>query len=149
MRLLILIATLAVSAPVLAKPTLVTEALPAETRQVLIEEMQAIAAAMGRIHTAMVTGDHATVAKEAAEIKASFVLKQKLTKEQRHQIHETLPQAFIAMDRSFHELAGELARAAEQEDTSAERATFLRMSETCQGCHVTFASERFPGLETD
>ncbi|MDX1444390.1 MAG: cytochrome c [Gammaproteobacteria bacterium] len=147
MRLLILIATLAVSAPVLAKPTLVTEELPAETRQVLIEEMQAIAAAMGRIHTAMVTGDHAAVAKEAAEIKASFVLKQKLTKEQRHQIHEMLPQAFIAMDRSFHELAGELARAAEQEDTSAERATFERMSETCQGCHATFASKRFPGLE--
>lgn len=148
MRFILLLVTVLVSVSVLAAPVLVTEKLSPGTRAVLVEEMQAIAAAMGRIHTAMVTGDHAVVVTEAENIESSFVLKQKLTQEQRHEIHATLPQAFIEMDRSFHQQAGELAAAGREQDVAAERAAFEQMSRSCQSCHASFASGRFPALES-
>lgn len=148
MRKLIIIGMLVVSTTLLAEDLLVTEKLSPATRSVLIEEMQAIAAAMGRIHTAMVTGDHSTVATEAGNIEASFVLKQKLTQEQRHEIHTQLPEQFIAADKAFHELAGDLAENARQESVEGERRAFAAMSESCTACHTRFAAKRFPGLQS-
>lgn len=144
MRNLMIIGMLVFSTTLLAAGNLVTQKLSPETRSVLIQEMQAIAAAMGRIHTAMVTGDHATVAREAGNIEASFVLKQKLTQEQRHEIHARLPEQFIAADKAFHELAGKLAESARQESTRGERSAFAAMSESCVACHARFAAKRFP-----
>ena len=148
-RLLVLPALVAVtSAVALARPepTLVTEALSADTREVLIQEMQAISKAMGRIHTALVTGNHSIVASEAANIESSFVLKQKLSESQRHEIHSRLPQEFITADKAFHRLAGELARHARAGDIAAERETFEALSAACQSCHADFAARRFRGL---
>lgn len=140
------IASLALAPAAMAELPLVTENLSADTREVLIEEMQAISKSMGRIHTALVTGNHSTVASEAANIEASFVLKKKLSQQQRHEIHERLPQEFIAADKAFHRLAGELARHARAGDSAAERKTFEAMSAACQSCHADFAAKRFAGL---
>lgn len=137
---------LILAAPVLAGPVLVTEELSAGTRSVLVLEMQAIAEAMGRIHTALVTGDHAGVATDARNIEASFVLNKQLTAAQRHEIHTRMPGEFLAADQAFHQLAGELAEVAERRDLAQERALFNAMSEACESCHVRFAGKRFAGL---
>lgn len=137
---------LMLAAPVLAGPVLVTEKLSADTRSALILEMQALAEAMGRIHTALVTGDHAGVAKDARNIEASFVLNKQLTAAQRHEIHTRLPDDFLAADQAFHQLAGELAKVAEMRDLAQERVLFNAMSEACESCHFRFAGNRFDGL---
>lgn len=124
----------------------VTAALSAETRAVLIREMQAIAEAMGRIHRAIVTGDHGTVAAEARKIHDSFVLAQELSDAQRKEIGTRLPAAFVQQDRAFHGLAGQLAQAGEAEDPRLERLWFEEMTRACQACHTDYAVGRFPGL---
>ena len=125
---------------------LTTAALSVETRKVLIREMQAISEAMGRIHTAVVTGDHVTVVEEARKIHDSFVLAQELTVEQRTEISTTLPAAFVAADRSFHGLARKLMHAGEQNDPELERLWLQEMTRACQACHKEHAAARFPGL---
>jgi hypothetical protein len=131
---------------VAAEPSdgLATAALSTET--LLVQEMQAITEAMGRIHAAVVTGDHATVVEEARDIHDSFVLAQKLTNAQRTEISATLPAAFVAADRAFHGLAEKLMHAGEQSDPGLERFWLQEMTRACQACHKEHASARFPGL---
>lgn len=123
----------------------VTEALAPETRAILVREMRAIDAAMSRIHTALVTGDHPTVAGQAQAIHDSFVLAQELSDQQRAQIRE-LPSGFVAADRAFHQLAQRLADAGEARDSRAQRVWFEEMTRACLACHEEFAAGRFPGL---
>ena len=110
--------------------------------------MHSISEAMGRIHTAVLTGDHATVAEEARNIHDSFVLAQELTEAQRTEIGTTLPAGFVAADRAFHELSGKLMQAGEQNDPALERLWFEEMTRACQACHQEYAPGRFPGLAT-
>ncbi len=129
--------------------TLETEALSPPTRALLIKEMQALASAMGRIHHAMVIGEHRTVATEAKAIHDSFVLAQELSDSQRQEIQTTLPTAFVSADRAFHELSARLVDAADEEDARAERLWFDEMTRACLACHQRFAGKRFPGLERE
>lgn len=133
---------------VAAEPSdgLATAALSTETRTLLIQEMQAITEAMGRIHTAVVTGDHATVVEEARDIHDSFVLAQELTDAQRTEISATLPATFVAADRAFHGLAEKLMRAGERTDSELERFWLQEMTRACLACHKEHATARFPGL---
>jgi cytochrome c556 len=126
--------------------TLATEALAPSTRALLIQEMQALAAAMGRIHRAMVIGEYRAVATEAKAIHDSFVLAQELSESQRQEIQTTLPSAFVSADQNFHELSARLVDAATQEDARLERLWFDEMTRACLACHRTFAGKRFPGL---
>jgi hypothetical protein len=127
----------------------VTTALSAETRVLLIREMQAIAQAMGVIHRGIVTGDHESVASEAQKIHNSFVLAQEITQAQREEIASRLPQGFIVADRAFHGLAAQLAEAGRQGDPRLERLWFQEMTRACQACHADYAGSRFPGLAPD
>lgn len=126
-----------------------TASLSAETRAVLIQEMQAISAAMGRIHMAVVTGDHSTVVEEARNIHNSFVLQKELSDAQRKEIGTELPPDFIATDRAFHVLAERLAQAGKKGDPALQRLWFQEMTRTCQACHTDYAGVRFPGLMPD
>lgn len=126
--------------------TLATEALSPPTRALLIKEMQALATAMGRIHRAMVMGEHQTVVTEAKAIHDSFVLAQELSESQRREIKTTLPPAFVSADQDFHELSARLMDAAAQEDARLERLWFDEMTRACLACHQTYAGKRFPGL---
>lgn len=126
-------------------PETVTEGLSLETRQVLVEEMQLLASAMGPLHTAVVTGEHQSLAEQARRIRDSFVLKQKLSAAQKKEI-ATLPQQFISADRSFHELAASLAEAGDRQKPALERFYFEEMTRSCQNCHQDFAGGRFEGF---
>lgn len=126
--------------------TLATEALSPSTRSLLIQEMQVLAAAVGRIHRAMVMGEHRTVAAESKAIHDSFVLAKELSESQRREIQTRLPPRFVSADQNFHELSARLVNAATQEDVRLERFWFDEMTRACLACHQTFAGKRFPGL---
>jgi hypothetical protein len=123
----------------------VTARLSPETRALVIAEMQAIDDAMARIHSALVTGDHERIRREAQAIHDSFVLGQETTPQQRDEIR-ALPHAFIDADRAFHAVAARLAQAGDDHDPALERFWFQELTRACQSCHTNHASGRFPGL---
>ncbi|HKJ71873.1 MAG TPA: hypothetical protein VKA55_09000, partial [Gammaproteobacteria bacterium] len=124
----------------------VTPGLTPRLDSLLRREMNAIDGAMGAIHGAIVTGDHATVADRAAAIHDSFILDQALTPADRKDLKRAVPPAFIQLDRAFHRRAGKLAEAARAGDTGRELDIFQAMSHACVTCHSRYASDRFPGL---
>jgi cytochrome c556 len=136
-------AALPIAAETPADP--VTGRLSPETRILIVQEMQAVDTAMGHIRTALVTGDHEAIAREARAIYDSFVLDRELTDAQRAEIH-ALPSAFVAADQAFHRLAARLHAAAQAHDVQLERVWFEEMNRACLSCHAEHAAARFPGL---
>ena len=118
-------------------------ALSAPTRALLSAEMRHIEKGMKQIFSLMIRGDYEQIVPIANDIHDSFIFKKKLTKEQRSELKEHLPPAFITLDGSFHELAGKLANAAEFEEKEKMVETYGEMSKKCVKCHSTYATHRF------
>lgn len=115
-------------------------------RKLLSQEMRLIQKGMTDILPLYVSGKWTEIAVIASKIEASFVLKQKLSRKQRHELHKKLPGAFIELDQHFHYLSGMLAHAAKMEKPELVGFYFSKMNETCVGCHTRFATHKFPAL---
>lgn len=115
-------------------------------RAALIEEMQQVDANLQRIVAALPRAEWPAVAEASRNIAASFILKQKLSAEQRAELHEALPEHFLVLDARFHDTAHRLADAAHEKD--AELVTFYvyKLEESCVSCHAQYALHRFPGF---
>lgn len=117
-----------------------------DLKKLLNQEMAAIQKGMMDLIPAMAAGEWADVATIGKNIKASFIMKQKLTKSQKEELHRVLPPAFIEMDQSFHHSAGMLAHAAEMKNADVVNLYFSKLNQACVSCHAKFATDRFPGL---
>lgn len=124
----------------------VTARLTDKLRGLLQAEMQQIDQAMRTIYTAIVTGEHATVAARAQAVHESFILKQSLTPADRKDLKRAVTADFVARDKAFHATAAKLARAGERGDTGAELEHFQTMTRQCAGCHARYVGDRFPGV---
>ena len=145
-RVFLTVAVLGTAASGLAAEP-VGPALTPKLLDTLREEMRLVLEGSRDILTALVTGDHATVAAQAQAIDDSFILEQALTAQDRGDLEAALPPAFVEIDTAFHRTAAELAAAARAGDAGREAALFGRMVEACTDCHSRFAGDRFPGLE--
>ncbi len=114
----------------------------------LNQEMEAIQKGMMALIPAIASGRWDEVADIGKNIKASFIMKQKLSKAQREELHHALPPAFIEMDQAFHKSAGMLAHAAEMKNSDVVNFYFFKLNEACVSCHAKYATGRFPGLAT-
>lgn len=112
----------------------------------LNQEMGLIQQAMMDIVPAIASGEWGKVSSIGKKIKASFILKQKLTEAQKEELLRVLPQQFIEMDMDFHKSAGMLAHAAEMKNADVVNFYFYKMSAACVSCHGKYATGRFPGL---
>ena len=121
--------------------------LTPKLKSLLIKEMVQIEQAMQEIFSAIVRGQHATVADKGQAIHDSFILKQSLTEEDRQDLKAAVPAEFLQMDAHLHELSASLAEAGRSEDTPRQLELFDRMAEACVACHSTYTTDRFPGLE--
>ncbi len=123
-----------------------TVELSPELRAAFIAEMQHLDLGLQRVVSAVARADWAAVERDAGEIKGSFILEQRLSADQRGELHRVLPESFLALDREFHAQSQRLASAAKSAD--AELAAFYtyKLTEACVGCHATYARHRFPGL---
>lgn len=124
----------------------VTPDLSDKLRGLLQQEMRSIQAAMGTIHTAMVTGEHETVAQNAQQIHDSFILQQSLTEQDRKDLMSAVPKGFIKLDKEFHKLSASLAEAGRNESSKKQRQLYNEMTRNCIECHGTYVSDRFPGV---
>jgi len=112
----------------------------------LNQEMRLIQQGMMDMVPAIVAGEWDRVSDISQKIKASFILKQKLTDTQKEELHRVLPQQFIEMDMDFHKSAGMLAHAAEMKNADVVNFYFYKMNVACVSCHGKYAAKRFPGL---
>jgi hypothetical protein len=123
-----------------------TTRLSPELRAAFIAEMQHLDAGLQRTVSAVARADWAAAERTAVEMKGSFILEQRLSAEQLGELDRVLPEAFLALDREFHERAERLARAAK--DANAELAAFhtYKLIDACVTCHARYAQHRFPSL---
>jgi len=124
----------------------VTPKLTEKLDRLLREEMRSIQSAMGQVHSAIVMGDHATVAKSAQAIHDSFILQQSLTDQDKKDLMSAVPEGFIKLDKEFHQLAAELAAAGSKNNTGKQLTIFNEMTQNCVQCHEEYVSDRFPEI---
>lgn len=122
------------------------EALSSELRGLLSEEMKALQNGMVSIIPSYVSGNWDEIATTAAKMQNSYILKQRLSKEQMEELHHALPPRFIEMDQNFHYLAGMLSHAAVMKKPELVNFYFSEMNQACQSCHSQFAQHKFPAF---
>jgi len=126
----------------------VTPKLTDKLSRLLQEEMRAVQVAMTSIHSAMVMGQHASVAENAQRIHDSFILQQSLTEQDRKDLMAAVPKGFIGLDKEFHQLAASLAEAGRNGNTGRQQKLFGKMTQNCITCHSKYVSNRFPDVNT-
>ena len=122
------------------------ETLSPALRTLLSREMRALQNAMQSIMPAYISGQWQEVADIAKQMKNSYILQQNLTDTQMHELHSSLPDAFLKLDQQFHYLSGMLSHAAEMEKPELVGFYFSKLSESCVSCHAQFASHKFPAF---
>lgn len=125
----------------------VTPKLTDKLSRLLQQEMRSVQAAMTTIHSAMVMGQHESVAENAQRIHDSFILAQSLTDEDRQDLMSAVPENFIKLDQEFHQLSASLADAGRSGNTEEQHKLFGEMTRNCIQCHSAYVSDRFPGVQ--
>jgi hypothetical protein len=120
--------------------------LTPKLRDLLQQEMGEMIVSANAITTALVTGDHATVADRAAQIVNGFILKRSLTEQDKTDLENAVPPSFLELDATFHQIAAKLVRAAQERDPELEHFYFSNMLEKCVICHSRYASDKFSGF---
>jgi hypothetical protein len=122
------------------------EMLSQDLRSLISKEMQALQSGMMSIIPAYVSGNWGEIETTAEKMKSSYILKQSLTESQIQELDSVLPEEFIEKDQRFHYLAGMLEHAAKNRKPELINFYFSEMNESCIGCHVVFATHKFPAL---
>ncbi len=126
----------------------VTPKLTDKLSQLLQKEMRAVQGGMTSIYSAIVMGQHESVAKSAQQVHDSFILQQELTEQDRKDLMSAVPKGFVKLDKEFHKLAASLAKAGRDKDTKEQHKLFSKMTGNCIQCHSTYVSDRFPGVKS-
>ena len=122
------------------------KSLSPELRTLLSKEMQALEEGMKSILPAYISGDFVEIANIAKKMKNSYILKQTITQDQKHELMIKLPKSFLRSDQKFHEYAGMLNHVAEKKNLELVGFYYSKLTESCVSCHSEHATHRFPGL---
>ncbi len=117
-------------------------------RGVLSEEMIALEKGMKEIFSSMIAGDYEHISTVASKIQHSFILEQKLTPQEKEELHTKLPKDFIALDQTFHNDAQKLHHVSSAKNPELTSFYFNKMTNACVTCHQNFAQEKFPKFNT-
>ena len=126
-----------------------TRTLSTELRGLLSQEMNYIKNGMNLMLNAIIANDFEELGEIAKKIEHSYILKQKLTSQQKQEIREKLSKKFIEYDQEFHSTAQELASFAEFEDRENVLQSYSSMINQCVRCHENFATHRFTNFESN
>ena len=120
--------------------------LSPELRELLKKEMLALEKGMLEIFPAYISGDFKKIETIAHQMKNSFIMKQNITQEQKHELHSKLPQSFVSLDQQFHYMSGMLEHVAERQKIELVGFYFSELSDACASCHSQYATEKFPAF---
>ncbi len=115
-------------------------------KALIADEMGQISQATAALGVAIAAGHHGKVRTIGIAVRDSFILKASLTPQDKRDLMNAVPASFLALDQSFHELAGKLAHAGEVRDSELQSFYFSRMLDACVACHRDHAPDRFTGL---
>lgn len=132
--------------PMLSQADSGVESLSPELRTLLGKEMAALEKGMKEIIPAYISGDMSKIVHIANNIKNSYVLKQNITEQQKHELMNKLPRSFLALDKKFHGYGAMLAHVAEDNHNELVGFYFSRLTDTCVECHSQYASHKFPAF---
>jgi hypothetical protein len=121
--------------------------LSPELFELLRAEMRSLLAGIQTLATGIATAEWKSVADKSAQIRASYILDQKLTPAQRKELDTSLPEQFKRLDSDFHLEAKKLEAAATNHDEQLAAFHYYRLLETCTDCHAKYAVSRFPGFK--
>lgn len=122
----------------------VSAKLSPELLELLRAEMREISVGVQGIAPAVATADWLSIQSTSEKIRASYILKQKLTPAQAAALGQALPSQFKQLDVDFHRRAGLVAAAAAAHNAELVIFHYSRMLENCTACHSAFAKSRFP-----
>ena len=108
--------------------------------------MLAIREGISIIAPALAAGEWDAVASQAQKIQHSYILNQRLSADDAHELERLLPEEFKSLDGLFHARAAALAGAATQHNSDLSLHHYSRLLEACISCHSQFARSRFPDL---
>jgi hypothetical protein len=120
--------------------------LSPDLKALLVEEMNEVKKGMESLVTSIALGDWQAIEKTGHNIKHSYILKKRLTSEQKQELMKVLPKGFKSLDKKFHYYAGMLSHVAMERDIDLVQFYRSKMNETCTTCHAQFASARFFGF---
>lgn len=125
------------------------ESLSPELRALLGEEMLSLQEGMKLIVPAYVSGNLEEVAHIANKMKSSYILKQKITSDQKQELMSKMTKSFLHLDEKFHQYAGMLEHVAKEKHMELVGFYYYKLTESCVGCHSQFGSHRFPEFKSD
>ena len=125
------------------------ENLSPELRALLSQEMLALEEGMKSIVPAYISGDLEEISNIAKKMKNSFILNQKISSDQKHELMNKMPKAFLLLDKEFHEYAGMLEHVAKEGHIELVGFYYYKLNESCVACHGQFAGQRFPKFQPE
>ncbi len=120
--------------------------LSSELKHILSMEMNAIQKGMIELVPAIASGNWQKIEEIGEKIRDSYIMKQRLSKDQIEELHHSLPPMFQELDHSFHKAAGMLAHTAKMKNTELVSFYFYKLNDACTKCHSKYATRRFPSF---
>lgn len=121
--------------------------LSPKLRSALVAEMVGVKAGVAELSGLIAMGEWKAAAQHAERIRDSYIMKQKLTREELEELERSLPAGFVEKDGQFHRHADGLAHAALENNYELEVFYFSKMMESCGACHARYATDVFEGFK--
>ena len=123
-----------------------TENLSPQLRVLLQKEMMSLQNGMKEIIPAYVSGDLEKIARLAGQMKNSYIMKQQITEQQKHELVKKLPKEFFEKDKQFHKYAGMLEHVTEEKHIELIGFYYSKLLNSCVACHSEHATNKFPNF---
>ncbi len=116
-------------------------------RAALVAEMVGVKEGVAELSGLIAMGEWKAAAQRAEHIRDSYIMKQKLTREELEELERVLPADFVEKDSQFHLHADGLAHAALKHNYELEVFYFSKMMEGCGACHARYATDVLKGYK--
>ena len=117
--------------------------LPDNFKENLSAEMYDLQSKMNQALEGISRGKWKMLESVARDMNEKYILKQKMSYMDKKYLKKYLPKGFVALDRYFHELAGEMADAAKKKDSKLVLEKYQGMIKSCMECHSRYADYKF------
>ncbi|MEN8264142.1 MAG: hypothetical protein ABFR82_11820 [Nitrospirota bacterium] len=122
--------------------------LSKKVRRLLSAEMNRIQNGMTNLVIAVSAGKWNEISLVSGKMEKGYIMRQKLTEEQREEFNSSLPEGYKKINNEFQEVLSHLIRAAVEHDGLLVNSYFSRLNKTCISCHSKYAKKRFPGFKS-
>ncbi len=122
-------------------------ALSPKLRAALVAEMMGVKEGVAELSTFLATGEWNAAAQRAERIRDSFIMKQKLSRDELEELERALPVEFVELDEAFHRHADGLAHAAKAMNYELAIFYYSKMMDGCGNCHSRYATNVFKGFK--